>query len=204
MVPSYIISLTLGLAYPYFAYRRSKFVVDHFVRLFGSEVGRNIRGFTSAALEKLREHSWPGNVRELSNHVKQAMVMSMGKVVDIDVLSLCSDGVSETKYPTFKEAKAEFERSYVTRCLQNVRKRSKRFLLFDEEARNPTGRLSILITRSVGNLPHTAPNSPQAPPSLLFGSSTYAPRTGSCRDPRVPRRGCLTASRSFLRNPLIT
>ncbi|MCZ6779860.1 MAG: hypothetical protein O7F16_12970 [Acidobacteria bacterium] len=100
---------------------------------------------STAALEKLREHSWPGNVRELSNRVKQAMVMSMGKVVDIDVLSLCSDGVSETKYPTFKQVKAEFKCSYVTRCLQNVRKRSKKFLLFDEKTRNPAGRLSILI-----------------------------------------------------------
>ena len=96
-------------------------LVDHFVRQFASEVGRNVRGFTPAALEKLRKHSWPGNVRELSNRIKQAMVMSMEEVVDVDVLSLCSGGVSETTYPTFKEAKAEFERSYVTQCLQITR-----------------------------------------------------------------------------------
>ena len=96
-------------------------LVDHFVRLFGSEVGRNVRAFTPAALDKLREHSWPGNVRELSNRIKQAMVMSMEEIVDVDVLSLCSDGGSATKYPSFKEAKAEFERSYVTQCLQITR-----------------------------------------------------------------------------------
>ncbi|MHC4446783.1 MAG: sigma-54 interaction domain-containing protein [Planctomycetota bacterium] len=93
-------------------------LVDHFVRLSGSEVGRTIRGFTPEALEKLRQHSWPGNVRELANRVKQAMVMCVGDLVDADALSLHSEGVPEKKYPTFKEAKAEFERSYVAQCLR--------------------------------------------------------------------------------------
>ncbi len=95
-------------------------LVDHFVRQFNSELGRSIQGFTPRALERLKVCSWPGNVRELENRVKQAMVMSRGEWVDADKLAFPDEPRREGDLPTFRKAKAEFEKDYVVRALRTV------------------------------------------------------------------------------------
>jgi DNA-binding NtrC family response regulator len=49
-------------------------LVDHFVRLFGSEMGKEIQGIAPDALDMLRAYAWPGNVRELQSVIKQAIL----------------------------------------------------------------------------------------------------------------------------------
>jgi two-component system response regulator GlrR len=99
-------------------------LVDHFMRQFNRELGRTIRAFTPRALDRLRAHAWPGNIRELENRIKQAMVMATSEMVDSDALSLPPGAASPTPhpsadtYPTFRRAKAEFERGYVIQTLR--------------------------------------------------------------------------------------
>jgi two-component system response regulator GlrR len=95
-------------------------LIDHFVRRFDHELGRAIRGFTPRAIERLKAHAWPGNVRELENRVKQAMVMAKGDIVDVEALSLAggSPGPGGGDFPTFRQAKTEFERNYVVQALR--------------------------------------------------------------------------------------
>jgi transcriptional regulator with GAF, ATPase, and Fis domain len=93
-------------------------LVDHFVQAFNRELGRSIKGLSPAALEYLMACSWPGNVRELDNRVKQAMVMTKGEWVDVDELSAGPSTQVDEQLPTFRQAKAEFEKSYVVRALQ--------------------------------------------------------------------------------------
>jgi two-component system response regulator AtoC len=50
-------------------------LADHFLRHFAATMGRNIRGFSAAAVQKLRVHTWPGNVRELRNAVERALIL---------------------------------------------------------------------------------------------------------------------------------
>jgi two-component system response regulator GlrR len=94
-------------------------LVGHFVRRFDRELGRSIRGFTPRALERLKAQPWPGNVRELENRVKQAMVMAKGDLIDADALAL-APGVpgGSGDFPTFRQAKREFERNYVVQALR--------------------------------------------------------------------------------------
>lgn len=47
---------------------------------------KEIRGFTSSAVEALERYAWPGNVRELENCVERAAVLCRGDAVDVDVL----------------------------------------------------------------------------------------------------------------------
>ena len=95
-------------------------LVDHFVRQFNRELGRSIRGFTPRALEVLKAHPWPGNVRELDNRVKQAMVMAKEEWIDTGGLAPFSGVDGGMDFPTFRRAKAEFERNYVTGVLRAV------------------------------------------------------------------------------------
>jgi len=43
---------------------------------FNQQFGRNIKGFTKAAVQAMEAYAWPGNVRELENKIKSAVVMS--------------------------------------------------------------------------------------------------------------------------------
>lgn len=63
-------------------------LAHYFLNAFRQEFGRDMRGFTSAALAAIGAHSWPGNVRELENRVRRAVVMSNGTVVDSSDLEL--------------------------------------------------------------------------------------------------------------------
>ncbi len=57
-------------------------LVEHFVRKYAGELGKNVLGVTPGAIRRLAGYAWPGNVRELENIVYEAMVMTEGDWVD--------------------------------------------------------------------------------------------------------------------------
>ncbi|MBI4817243.1 MAG: sigma-54-dependent Fis family transcriptional regulator [Deltaproteobacteria bacterium] len=50
-------------------------LVSHFLGRFDSELGRQVRGVASTALDALVAYPWPGNVRELRNVVERALIL---------------------------------------------------------------------------------------------------------------------------------
>jgi two-component system nitrogen regulation response regulator GlnG len=56
-------------------------LVQHYLRRFGRELGRDVREITPEALELLRRHRWPGNIRELQGVLKQALLQATGTVL---------------------------------------------------------------------------------------------------------------------------
>jgi DNA-binding NtrC family response regulator len=80
------------------------------------------------ALRKLLEHDWPGNVRELKNVIERAAIMSEGDeltAVEIDtpsrksVTDVSANGNLLVPYTSdFRDDRREFERRYITRCLE--------------------------------------------------------------------------------------
>jgi DNA-binding NtrC family response regulator len=57
-------------------------LADAFLRRYCEEMGREIVGFTPAAIEALLRHDWPGNVRELENAIERAVVLCRRGQVD--------------------------------------------------------------------------------------------------------------------------
>jgi DNA-binding NtrC family response regulator len=51
-------------------------LASHFLRKYAAENGKELRGFSSAALEHMTAYQWPGNVRELENVVERAVVLA--------------------------------------------------------------------------------------------------------------------------------
>jgi nitrogen regulation protein NR(I) len=58
-----------------------RLLAEHFVRRFGRDLKKDVRGVAPEALELLRAYRWPGNVRELQSVVKQALLQTTGPVV---------------------------------------------------------------------------------------------------------------------------
>lgn len=56
-------------------------LAEHFFHAFAADKAPRLKGFSSAALQALREHAWPGNVRELINRIRRAMVLAEGRLI---------------------------------------------------------------------------------------------------------------------------
>jgi transcriptional regulator with PAS, ATPase and Fis domain len=50
-------------------------LAEHFLKVFGTAMGKQIRGITPGARQKLLAHHWPGNVRELRNAMERAVIL---------------------------------------------------------------------------------------------------------------------------------
>jgi two-component system nitrogen regulation response regulator GlnG len=61
-------------------------LVEHFVRLFNREFGRNVTSLPPALMRVLESHNWPGNVRELQTALKYAFVQASGDVITPECL----------------------------------------------------------------------------------------------------------------------
>jgi DNA-binding NtrC family response regulator len=56
-------------------------LVEHYLRRFSRELGRDVQKVAPEALERLRRCSWPGNIRELQSVLKQALLQACGKTL---------------------------------------------------------------------------------------------------------------------------
>jgi two-component system nitrogen regulation response regulator GlnG len=61
-------------------------LVQHYLRRFSRELGKDVEGVAPEALALLRRYPWPGNVRELQSALKQALLHAAGPVLVPDFL----------------------------------------------------------------------------------------------------------------------
>jgi Nif-specific regulatory protein len=61
-------------------------LAERFLARAARRLGRELTGFTQAALAVLTRYPWPGNVRELANEIERAAIVADGQVVDANDL----------------------------------------------------------------------------------------------------------------------
>jgi DNA-binding NtrC family response regulator len=61
-------------------------LANAFLKSFRKETGREILGFTEAAMASMQRYNWPGNVRELENAVERAVVLCRRPQIDVEDL----------------------------------------------------------------------------------------------------------------------
>ena len=109
---------------------------ETFVRLAADHYDLPERSLSQGTLKRLLEYNWPGNVRELKNTIDRAVIMAEGdEITPRDLpdeitagmpVSANPDGNEETdglRVPftaDFREDRREFERRYITRCLEHT------------------------------------------------------------------------------------
>ncbi|APG25234.1 MULTISPECIES: sigma-54 dependent transcriptional regulator [Syntrophotalea] len=58
-------------------------LVDHFIRHYNQELGRNLQGVSAEALQALQNYDWPGNVRQLEHAVEHILIHCMEPVATL-------------------------------------------------------------------------------------------------------------------------
>jgi len=78
----------LKIVLPPLARRREDIplLVDHFIRQFNAQQGKQIEGISEDALAVLMGYDFPGNVRQLQNVVEHAVVLCRGDRIETDCL----------------------------------------------------------------------------------------------------------------------
>ncbi|MCX7913366.1 MAG: sigma-54 dependent transcriptional regulator [Thermodesulfovibrionales bacterium] len=59
-------------------------LAEHFLKVFSASFSKKIRGFSTEALEFLKNQPWYGNVRELENLIQRAVFICEGEEVRVD------------------------------------------------------------------------------------------------------------------------
>jgi Nif-specific regulatory protein len=65
-------------------------LAEYFMRKFAERNKKNIDGFSSEALDYLITRHWAGNIRELENTIERAVILSKGKLLEAENLSMTS------------------------------------------------------------------------------------------------------------------
>jgi len=61
-------------------------LLQHFLRRFNRELGKQIHGISPEALDMLLRYPWPGNVRELQSILKRSLLQTTGEILAVDFL----------------------------------------------------------------------------------------------------------------------
>jgi two-component system NtrC family response regulator len=91
-------------------------LAHHFLRKFGRDLNRHVKGFTPDALAALNAWHWPGNVRELENRMKRAVIMAEGSRLSAADLDLV-DKPTETELLNLKAAREIADRKAIRLAL---------------------------------------------------------------------------------------
>jgi DNA-binding NtrC family response regulator len=65
-------------------------LANAFLKRFAAQANRVLKGFSTAAIERLTGFDWPGNVRQLQNEVQRAVLLCEGDEVDAADMSITS------------------------------------------------------------------------------------------------------------------
>jgi DNA-binding NtrC family response regulator len=111
-------------------------LIETFVRVAASRYDLPERTLSQGTLKRLLEYNWPGNVRELKNTIDRAVIMAEGdEITPRDLPDEITaglpmnaggegneenDGLRVPFTADFREDRREFERRYITRCLEHT------------------------------------------------------------------------------------
>ena len=83
---------------------------------YADEFGKEVKGFSPAALAAVRKYAWPGNIRQLENRIKKALVLCDQTLLSPEDLDLGAG--AEAPIMPLEKAKEDFQRRYVLEALE--------------------------------------------------------------------------------------
>jgi Nif-specific regulatory protein len=99
-------------------------LADHFLENYAQENKKDIRRFSTPAIDMLMQYHWPGNVRELENCIERAVLLCEGGVIrSYHLPPTLQTGEQSDTVPTrsLDEAVTSLEKEMIIDALKNTR-----------------------------------------------------------------------------------
>ncbi|MDX2501568.1 MAG: sigma 54-interacting transcriptional regulator, partial [Deltaproteobacteria bacterium] len=99
-------------------------LADHFLEKYATENNKNIKRFSTPAIDMLMEYHWPGNVRELENCIERAVLLcEEGVVHSYHLPPTLQTGRESDTVPalSLEDAVAGLEKEMIIDSLKNTR-----------------------------------------------------------------------------------
>jgi Nif-specific regulatory protein len=99
-------------------------LADHFLEKYAAENHKDIRRFSTPAIDMLMDYHWPGNVRELENCIERAVLLcEEGVVHSYHLPPTLQTGMETGTLPSraLEDAVANLEREMIIDALKNTR-----------------------------------------------------------------------------------
>ncbi len=99
-------------------------LADHFLEKYSKENNKEIRRFSTPAIDMLMAYHWPGNVRELENCIERSVLLCDGGVVhSYHLPPTLQTGTESDTLPelSLEDAVANLEREMIIDALKNTR-----------------------------------------------------------------------------------
>jgi two-component system response regulator HydG len=93
-------------------------LLQHFLKQFNSEQGKNVSGFDPEAMRVLLNYNWPGNIRELENCIEHAVILAKTNMVSISDLPSALTTPTDRISPTEKRTMDTHEETLIREVLQ--------------------------------------------------------------------------------------
>lgn len=103
-------------------------LVFHFSDIAAKQMASLRKTISEQGMKLMLKHSWPGNVRELKNFIERVYILTPSDFVDIHDLKFAgliekksagtSPSVDLSDFSTFREARAEFEKDFLIKKIQ--------------------------------------------------------------------------------------
>lgn len=99
--------------------------VEHFLKVFSCETGREVPVVTEEALGLLCGYQWPGNVRELRNLMERLVIMTSSGAIDVgDLPGYIGAADNANKFDasagSLRDARRDFEKEFITARLKRL------------------------------------------------------------------------------------
>jgi formate hydrogenlyase transcriptional activator len=94
-------------------------LVHSFISEFLGKMGKKIHTVPESTMEMLKQYHWPGNVRELHNIIEQAVIITDGDMLQVNLPQRLSGGIQEM------DTLENIERRHIMRAMEKTRWRIK-------------------------------------------------------------------------------
>ena len=72
-------------------------LAEHFLKKYSQKLGKDVKGISREAMERLMNYSFPGNIRELEHIIERAVILAENELITIEDLQLDTSVSSSTK-----------------------------------------------------------------------------------------------------------
>ncbi len=72
-----------------------KLLTQFLINKYSTRIGKQVEGVTNETMQRLLAYPWPGNVRELENVLERAVILSSGRVIDIDMATFAAANAAD-------------------------------------------------------------------------------------------------------------